>query len=573
MEFPRLHHKSYETLKDSDGNLTPTKCGRAQILKNLLTLCTGTLFLFIAYDALTMLQSTMNRESGIGVTSQATLYACFCVSAILLPKLIISKFGSKTTSVAAMFAYLPYIASNYYPHWSLMIPSSILLGIAGPLLWASYGVYLNGISAQYSDLLKSKEKDIAHNIKFPVKEKRKHSNENVSEHAYQSSSFTKDTTSSKHQTNVDSTNDSNWIILDKSTGNQVNISNIRKPPPPEYPSSYPRNPSADESTKHSKMNEAKGLISNNDSSIVLASTTAKFFGFHGMSHLSCHVWSSLLSYFILKTDIEFEDFKNSSCTCGASFCNDLVTDCFESNAGDPSTSVRYILTSICVCMCLFSILIVGLFLEQLEQEKKQLYFSFDFLKATYTILKRKEMLLLIPLSVHTGLVQGFYVGDFNKSYIACAWGTYHVGLVALCYGILCGVSSVLAGVLVRIIGRRLVLTCAAVVNIISIAYLFMWIPDPRYPKMFFFAAGLWGIHVGIVWSQLRAFYGVLFQEDEEAAFSAFHMWSALGSCIAFGYSNFFCISLKLYIILAVTVLGFAGYYIVEMTHCKNKTID
>ncbi|GBN19970.1 UNC93-like protein [Araneus ventricosus] len=157
-----------------------------------------------------------------------------------------------------------------------------------------------------------------------------------------------------------------------------------------------------------------------------------------------------------------------------------------------------------------------------------------------------------------------------RSYVACAWGTYHVGLVAVCYGVACGASSLLSGWCVRHCGRRPVFTVAAVVNVVSVVFLLLWIPDSKFPKMFFFASALWGIHVGIVWSQLRAFYGVLFPSDEEAAFSAFHLWSGLGFCVAFGFSNFFCISHKLYVILAVSVLGFSGYYTVELIYFKNN---
>ncbi|CAL1290659.1 unnamed protein product [Larinioides sclopetarius] len=619
MEFPRLHKKSYEAVQ----NTAPesTKFERPKIAKNLAVLCTGTVIHFTAYDALTMLQSTMNRKDGIGVTSQAILYAFFCASAILLPKFFISKFGSKNTSVAAMCAFLPYIASNYYPHWSLMVPSSILLGIAGPLLWASHGVYLNGLSVLCSNHGEPCVEE-AVTYKSSKKDARRSSGDDLTQQTYTEPNAVDDCVELKYEESKEASllkslkrldfRDTAKLLSHTSNGvtdelkydetkeasslqsrkrlDSRNNSMIRSQTSnmiSESPSSKQTYNSAVKSSSsnyqdprinknsnnipfegNSEENETKRLVIKTTSTL-LSSTTAKFFGFHGMAHLTSHVWSSLLSYFTLKTDVLFVDFSNSSCRCGAEFCS-VASECFEYNAGNPGANVRNILTSVCICMCFMAILIVGVFLDNLDQEKRLIYFSFDFLNATCAILKRKETLLLIPLSIHTGLVQGFYVGDFNKSYVACAWGTYHVGLVAVCYGVACGTSSLLSGWCVRHCGRRPVFTLAAVVNVVSVIFFFLWTPDSKFPKMFFFASALWGIHVGIVWSQLRAFYGVLFPSDEEAAFSAFHLWSGLGFCVAFGFSNFFCISHKLFVILAVTVLGFSGYYTVELIYCKNN---
>ncbi|GFX26286.1 UNC93-like protein [Trichonephila clavipes] len=584
MDFPPLYSKSFD-----EENLLHSKRSGLTILKNLAVLCISTLLLFTAYDALTMLQSTMNRKGGIGVISQATLYACFCISAILLPKLIINKLGSKRTAVLGMFCYVPYIAYNYYPHWSLMIPSSFIAGIAGPWLWASYGVYLNGISVLYSNHLESKTGETTAKSKLIEKGKTIAVYDKIPKPEYQVSNVTKDSEDKYYEIEGTSTppsceyaeviacNESSGATLDTYKKSKKSHQKIKKDTANEESNLRAENSQITKEKNYQKSNEnifsryteenESNILIPSKAIILLASTTATFFGFHGMAHLTSHIWSSLLSYYILKTDIIREEFSNSSCYCGAHFCN-VASDCFEYNAGGPSLNTRYFLTTTCVCISLVSILIAAVFLDPLEHEK-EFYFSFNNMKATYEILKRKEMLFLVPLSIHSGLTQAFYVGDFNKSYVACAWGTYHVGLVALCYGIVCGISSVLSGWIVRHVGRRPVFTTAAIVNAISLAYLLVWTPHSNSPKMFFFAAGLWGVHVGIIWSQLRALYGVFFKSDEEAAFSAFHMWAALGMCVSFGYSNFFCTFIKIYVMSAVSVLGFTGYFIAEATHCQK----
>ncbi|GFT72016.1 UNC93-like protein [Nephila pilipes] len=593
MSSSTLHSKSYDAVQNIGDNLGSTKRSVQNIFKNLAVLCTSTLLLFTAYDALTMLQSTMNRKGGIGVISQATMFACFSVSAMLLPKLIISKFGSKRIVVLCMFAKVPYIASNYYPHWSLMITSSIIGGLAGPCLWASYGVYLNALSLLYSDHLESKNEEPNEKSKL-IKDKSIVVYDKILKPEYQVSNGTKDSEQRYFQIEDTPTLTSSEYIKETHgnefpkpfQGSKTNLfsnsseetrGKIKKGK--EIEQKFSKNnispiakennyqkPTRNTCATNTEGNKSKVLVLSK-TIFLLSSVTANFFGIHGMAHLTSHIWSSLLSYFILKTDITSETFRNSTCYCGADFCN-VASDCFENNAGGPSINTRYLLTTICVCVALFSIIIAAVFLDPLKQDREY-YFSFNNIKATYNILKKKEMLLLIPLSIHSGLIQGFYVGDFNKSYVACAWGTYHVGLVALCYGVMCGVSSLLSGWLVRHVGRRIIFTTAAVVNAVSIAYLLVWTPNSKSPEMFFIASGLWGTQVGIIWSQLRALYGVFFKSDEEAAFSAFHMWSSLGTCLAFAYSNFFCTSLKIYVMLAISVLGFTGYFIAEVINNKK----
>lgn len=42
-----------------------------------------------------------------------------------------------------------------------------------------------------------------------------------------------------------------------------------------------------------------------------------------------------------------------------------------------------------------------------------------------------------------------------------------------------------------------------------------------------------------------ALFEVLFEKNKEAAFANYRLWEALGFVIAFGYSTFLCVSVKL----------------------------
>lgn len=67
-----------------------------------------------------------------------------------------------------------------------------------------------------------------------------------------------------------------------------------------------------------------------------------------------------------------------------------------------------------------------------------------------------------------------------------------------------------------------------------------------------------------------AFYGVIFADNKNAAFSNFRLFQSLGFAIAFGYSNFLCIRVKLYILGCILIAGMAGYLTVEVLERRRK---
>lgn len=66
-----------------------------------------------------------------------------------------------------------------------------------------------------------------------------------------------------------------------------------------------------------------------------------------------------------------------------------------------------------------------------------------------------------------------------------------------------------------------------------------------------------------------ALFGVLFEKNKEAAFATYRLWEALGFVVAFGYSTFLCVSVKLYILLAVLSLAMAAYGTVEYLEARK----
>ena len=71
---------------------------------------------------------------------------------------------------------------------------------------------------------------------------------------------------------------------------------------------------------------------------------------------------------------------------------------------------------------------------------------------------------------------------------------------------------------------------------------------------------------------IAAFYGVIFNNNQEAAFSNFRLWESMGFAIAYAYSNYLCVRIKLYLLLTyltLAILGWGTIEIMERTRTKK----
>ncbi|WAQ97261.1 UN93A-like protein [Mya arenaria] len=133
-------------------DVTPPPFGRKRMLKNLVVVSGAFLFLFTSFQSLQNLQSSLNKEAGLGTVSLSVIYACGMLAGLLLPPLIISVLGCKWTLVGSMACYIVFMAANLYPVWATMIPASIVLGCGAASLWAAKCTYLTQLGAWYSVL-------------------------------------------------------------------------------------------------------------------------------------------------------------------------------------------------------------------------------------------------------------------------------------------------------------------------------------------------------------------------------------------------------------------------------------
>ncbi len=105
-----------------------TKTKQRRIYKNVLTICFTFMLTFLAFITLNTLQSSLNTEKGIGITSLCVIHAGVVTSSLLFSPLVISVLGCKWTIASCILCYSGFAAANIYPTWYTMMPASVILG-------------------------------------------------------------------------------------------------------------------------------------------------------------------------------------------------------------------------------------------------------------------------------------------------------------------------------------------------------------------------------------------------------------------------------------------------------------
>ncbi|XP_062954499.1 protein unc-93 homolog A isoform X2 [Cynocephalus volans] len=225
---------------------------------------------------------------------------------------------------------------------------------------------------------------------------------------------------------------------------------------------------------------------------------------------------------------------------------------------------------------ILAILLIAIFLEPIQDvqqksqgEKKSPPF-WSTLLSTFKLFRDKRLCLLTLLPLYSGLQQGFLSGEYTRSYTTCALGIQFVGYVMICFSATNSLCSALYGKISQYTGRIALYTLGAATQLSCLIALLLWRPHPGQLAVFFVFSSLWGMADAVWQTQNNALYGVLFDKNKEAAFANYRLWEALGFVIAFGYSTFLCVSVKLYILVGVLSVTMVAYGAVEYVESKSS---
>ena len=153
------HHKYSNDEKVDGVEKISAKMSRNRIVKNLLIVSFGFLLNFTAYGGLANLQSTLNKEDGLGVGGLATTYGALVISCLFLAPLIIGRLGCKWTIAFSMSVYILYMLANFYAIWGTIIPGAIIVGLGAAPLWSAKCTYLTQSAVWYAK--QTRQTDVA----------------------------------------------------------------------------------------------------------------------------------------------------------------------------------------------------------------------------------------------------------------------------------------------------------------------------------------------------------------------------------------------------------------------------
>jgi hypothetical protein len=106
--------------------------------------------------------------------------------------------------------------------------------------------------------------------------------------------------------------------------------------------------------------------------------------------------------------------------------------------------------------------------------------------------------------------------------------------------------------------------------------MFLWKPSENQIAVLFVLAGLWGLADAVWQTQINAFYGVLFVDNDEAAFSNYRLWESSGFVLFYIITPYIRIRIALIILIIFLTLGMSGYgateYRLRKTKIKNNQV-
>jgi len=272
--------------------------------------------------------------------------------------------------------------------------------------------------------------------------------------------------------------------------------------------------------------------------------------------------------------------------CGSGYCPaSLVTVNQTESSGDTNENFAtditkiYIIAGIFLGCSLSAAAIIAIFVDPLTRfgedernsEREELT-GVQLLVATFRHMRHRNQILVIPITIWSGIEQGFFNAAFTAGFVTCAYGAHVIGRVVIVFGICNASFSFASGYIIKVVGRPALFVFGAVMNIIVIIVMLSWTPRVSQEWVVYILGAMWGLGDAVWQTQINALYGALFASQEEAAFSNYRMWESLGFVIAFITSS---LSVCVFPMIIGTIVflgcGLLGYFSVEyLEHCDKR---
>ncbi|XP_060607469.1 protein unc-93 homolog A-like isoform X1 [Ruditapes philippinarum] len=440
-----LDLKSEEEKNTSDDKIVVSnKMSHAIILKNLFIVSFACMLQFSAYHSFANLQSTLNKEDGLGTTGLALLFGVMVLTSLFLAPISMGRISTKWIMTWSMCTYIIYTATGFYPTWYTVIPASVIIGIGAAHFWLAMPAYVIDIAKGYAQITGTVDQD---RVTF-------------------------------------------------------------------------------------------------------------FFGIVFAAIYTSNIWGNLFSSMVFRQDSTNETLESKDIHCGPSYCPFRKYNI--SAIVPPSQTQVYTFTGFCSGITAFAILLMIVFLTNISTDSGKSHSACrqSRMVATHMFRSRDQQLLFCS-SIFSGLASGFLIGDFTSAYISCPYGIQNVGFVMITLGVSQSIFSVVYGKINQYIGHIAIFTFGSVAQASFYITLLLWHPLPNQSFIVHVLAAIAGISGAAIEPVITALHNLYFVENRDIALSSFRLLNSIGWAISFGYSNWLCSNVKMYILIGVLLTSLA----------------
>lgn len=125
---------------------------KSTIWRNVGLLTLSTHLNYSAYYGIGNLQLLLNSDQLMySVASKLTL-GFYAFASYFFPTLLVGKLGLRRTVILSFLFFITYTLANYYPSWWTLVPTAVLRGTGGGIVWSIKGTCLATWGNQLSKL-------------------------------------------------------------------------------------------------------------------------------------------------------------------------------------------------------------------------------------------------------------------------------------------------------------------------------------------------------------------------------------------------------------------------------------
>lgn len=506
---------------DADNVRCETYSNPLHPFKNLLVVCVGHMLFSVAYISLRNLQSSMNHEKGLGLTSLACIYGGFVFGCIFTTA-IVHRFGPKFTLIIAILFHIAYSTANAFPSFYTLVPASAIAGISQAAMWTALGTYMTHISKVAAQIYNK-------------------SIEGVSS-KYFGMLFLFDAIARVIGSLVTSLMMELAPLVNANTTTKPNLN------------TFVVNDSYDALQSPFSQENISILLLNASSPSLISLTTIS-------SPVSVTTLQESDLFIPLQEDI-----------CGPNFCHYVWRN---HNSFDISSGMRFLLTGIFSICLIFSVLLIAFFMDavyltrKIEQDEDS--FTSDLI-AVLRLWTEPEWLLLTPLIIYCGVLISFISADVTKAFMTCYLGIDVIGYLMTCFGICAAIGSFASGYIVPITGRTSIYITVTSINLGALVWMRFWRLSIYNNVLVFLLSGILGLVEGIWTTHTNSLPGILFPLQAEAAYSNFQLVIALAMMTGYSYAHELCMTEKIYLNGAACITAIISFLVLGKIKRRSSSI-